>query len=633
MPVTDLVNTSGAKQFVYPVPVALLSEDSGAPTPADASDTIIPIRVVRSAGGRMDFADLEIPITENLVNREQPADFARIIDIRLSMAGDTYPTPSGPSQHLGDYVKETEEVSSTGEKLTGQSQVKSYHYGKTLRGMLVYNKLKDANEWIDGEILFNPMVDGKVLKNQSSKQRGGGLNSYLWAHPETSQTSRSTTWQTQSLSDWTLLNAVQTLCEACNDGETFIRNPETAELAVLSGAPVMHDIRLKAGEYLPHYLDRILPPLGFNWFLKYTADPAASTKTKPKIHFFKRFEGTSKKIFFQMPGSTPLDLALSNVNQYSVTRSIADSINEVEIFGDYVRREITLKLWPMWAATDDGTSRTALDKTASGSGYFSDKQLVWRAWGANLDGSLTGLRSDALAAGNPPDLTTVFPVWIPHRRTIEEPISMYGQDTRIPYYLEYSVNAGTDWALCPDEWGAKLAPDDIVVIFDADMPPEELMTAGTSARLRITGTVAGDSRLRGFAEKQTYSVNGRNVRMTLTLEDKFQDRQVQTTGTWASTIPSSATDERDDTDEIQTHAEEIRDRNNGAELDCEVSLPGFHVGFYEIGDLITEIDGREVSLNAASPTDPTPRYPQITEIRLEVTDKGPRTVLILDRGD
>ena len=349
MPVTDLVNTTGAKQFVYPVPVALLSEDSGAPTPANASDSIIPVRIVRSAGGRMDFADLEFPLDSSLVSRSQPADFARMIDVRMSMTGDTWPTPSGVSQHLGDYVKETEEYTSTGEKLTGQSQVKNYHYGKPLRGMLVYNKLKNANEWIDGDIVFNPQTDGKVLPNQSSKQRGGGLNSYLWAHPETSQTSRSTTWQTQSLSDWTLSTAVQSLCEACNDGETFIRNPGSTELAVLSSAPVMHDIRLKAGEYLPHYLDRILPPLGFNWFLKYIADPSNSAKTKPQINFFKRFSGTAKKLYCQMPGEV-LDLSKSNVNQYSVTRSIADSVNEVEIFGDYVRREITLKLWPMWAA-------------------------------------------------------------------------------------------------------------------------------------------------------------------------------------------------------------------------------------------------------------------------------------------
>lgn len=120
--------------------------------------------------------------------------------------------------------------------------------------------------------------------------------------------------------------------------------------------------------------------------------------------------------------------------------------------------------------------------------------------------------------------------------------------------------------------------------------------------------------------------------MVLHLPEKFQDRKVQRTGDFASQIPSSVGDERDDSEEIEDYAIEIRDRNNGAELDCELSLPGIHVDAYEIGDLITEIDGREVSLNAASTEDPTPRYPQITEVRVEINDDGPKTILVLDRG-
>jgi hypothetical protein len=639
MPFTDIVNTTGAKIIAYPVPVALLGAAGGErPTVEDASNSIIPTRIVRSAGGaRLDYVDLEIPISSNLVNREQPADFARMIDVRLSLTGDTWPEPSGPCQHFGDYLVEHERVVNEGESLTAQSQLRPYHFGITLRGMLVWNQLTEANDWIDGEIFFNPAVDGKVLGNRSDKQRSEDLTSFLWAHPETSLTSLGQTWQTQTLSEWSLLTAIQSLCHACNENETIILNPGTSDLAVLSGGPEVKDIRLEPGQYLPHYLDKILLPLGFNWRIKYLPDEEEGEegKTKPQITFFKRFEGTKKQVYMQMPGAV-LDLEESNVNQYSISRSIADSINEAEVFGDYIRREITLPLYPMWAAADDSTSSSALDKTASGSGYYSSKQLVWRAWGANEAGDLTGLRSDAHAAGDPPDLTSVFPgAYIPHRRTIDEPISMYGQTVRIPFYLEYSTDGGTTWALCKDEFGAKLMPDMIGVLFDADVPPEELKAAGDNARLRITGTVAGDSRLRGFAAKQEYSVNGRNVRMTLNLPEKFQDRRVQTTGDFASTIPSSSTDTRNDTDAIEDYAEEIRDRNNGAEVDAEISMPGFHVGEdgYEIGDLITAIEGRDVSLNAASAEDPNPRYPQITEIRLEVTDKGPRTVLVLDRGN
>ncbi len=286
-----------------PVPVALLSESSGAPTAADASDTIIPVRVVRSAGEG--WTSRTLRFRSPPVSSTGTAGRLRENDRRSNLSGsDTWPTPSGPSQHLGDYVKETEEVSQTGEKLTGQSQVKPYHYGKPLRGMLVFNKLKNSNEWIDGEILFNPMVDGKVLPNQSSKQRGGGLNSYLWAHPETSQTSRSTTWQTQSLSNWTLLNAVQTLCDSCNDGEAFIRNPGTGELAVLSGAPVMHDIRLKAGEYLPHYLEQDLATTRVQLVLEIHRRSCERGQDETADSLLQTIRGTSKKLFFQMPGKS-----------------------------------------------------------------------------------------------------------------------------------------------------------------------------------------------------------------------------------------------------------------------------------------------------------------------------------------
>jgi hypothetical protein len=91
MPFTDIVNTTGAKIFVYPVPSVLLGDAGGAiPTPENAVSTIIPKRIVRSAGGgRLDFADLVFPLSANLVNRSQPASFTRVIDVRLSMPGDT----------------------------------------------------------------------------------------------------------------------------------------------------------------------------------------------------------------------------------------------------------------------------------------------------------------------------------------------------------------------------------------------------------------------------------------------------------------------------------------------------------------------------------------------------------------
>jgi hypothetical protein len=636
MTTTDYVNTDGDKAIVYPVPVIWLgAAGGGIPTSEDASTSLIPVRIVQAAGGkRLDYVDIAIPLSAHMVDRVQPANFTRVIDVRLPLADDEWPEATGVSVHLGDYVQETEQVSKDGETLTAQSQVRGWHFGETIQGMLVWNQHSAENKWMHTDVMFNPVIDKKVMGNQSSKQRGGGFTSYLWAHPETSLTSASTTWQTQSLSEWTLLNAVQALVDACNPNETFIRNPETGDYAVFSGGPSLHDVKLKRGEYLPDLLDKLLPPLGFNWFLAYDEDPENEGQTKPQLKFFKRFEGTEKQLYFQAPGPTvALDLELSNVNQYSVTRSISDCINEVEVMGDFIAREITLPLYPIWPSADDGITRSALDKSDPESSYnTAGKELVWRAWAANEAGDYTGLRADALAAGTPPNLSSVFGTWIAHRRTIEEPITYLGSGKeRRTFHLEYSTDGGATWQLCKDSFGAKLMPNQIGILFDGDLPPEEIMDAGTDARLRITGLVRGDSRIRGYAPRLSHSVNARSSRMSLTLEDKFQDRQVQTTGTYASVLSGSA-DERVDTDEIEDYAEEIRDRNNGAEVDAEIRIPGICLE-YEIGDLITEIDGRNISLNRASDEDPTPRYPQVVERRFEYTDKGPVTTLVLDRGD
>jgi hypothetical protein len=116
--------------------------------------------------------------------------------------------------------------------------------------------------------------------------------------------------------------------------------------------------------------------------------------------------------------------------------------------------------------------------------------------------------------------------------------------------------------------------------------------------------------------------------------EKFQSRWRQTLGDYASVFADGTllADEKDDTEEIQSYAEKLRDQNHYAELDCEFRLPGWHLE-YKIGDLITKINGREISLDAAPETAPVTRYVQIVERRFELTASGgPSTVLIVDRG-
>ena len=61
-------------------------------------------------------------------------------------------------------------------------------------------------------------------------------------------------------------------------------------------------------------------------------------------------------------------------------------------------------------------------------------------------------------------------------------------------------------------------------------------------------------------------------------------------------------------------------------------MPGIHgTEAYQIGNLVTKVNGREISLDMASDTAPTPKYPQITGIEYRTDKDGPQTILTLSR--
>ena len=327
----------------------------------------------------------------------------------------------------------------------------------------------------------------------------------------------------------------------------------------------------------------------------------------------------------------------SNLNQFEVSNAIGDSFNRVIVLGDFERAEVTLDLYPAWPAADDSINPEDIAKDGP---QYPGKETVWRLWIANEAGDLDpGItRLGQLPAV--PQLQDVFSKYFPHRRVIEDPLTYwsendYGGDSdrkqRFPIRLEYSTDAGYTWQPEDPEWTVRLCPDQIGVLFDGNEIPSILYEAGDQARLRITGTVAGDARLKADVPKQSGAVNGRDFQQVLAVPDKFVKRWRQEYGPYASTLVDTGNpaDERNDYTEAVQYAELIRDRNHYADVTCEFRLPGWH-DEYKIGDLLTKIAGREISLNAA-PTGYT-RYVQIVERRWEMGNGGPSTVLIVDRG-
>jgi hypothetical protein len=625
----DTLNTTPTLAYQYPELTVCIGDANGNAPGTDVFSDVYARMVVQSAGGsRLDFATLEYALTSHLQNRTQPADFTRMVDVLI-------PTPTNKIKlHRGDYVTETTRVDQSSESLTAQVQLRPYHFGDPCTGYTVWHEADGQEQRIEDDIVFNPMVDQRILFNKSSKLRSnvGGNTINLWIHPEAADDAVGADYHLQTRQEWALKEAVMAICWELNQQQQFVDNPTQADVdSALSSAPPVRDLRIPLGVSLHQALDTLLIPNGYNWYVDYKTDAL-----KPQIKVFTIGSGTQKELKFQAVGST-LNLDNSNLNQFEVSNAIGDSFNRVIVLGDFERAEVTLDLYPAWPAADDSINPEDIAKDGP---QYPGKETVWRLWIANEAGDLDpGItRLGQLPAV--PQLQDVFSKYFPHRRVIEDPLTYwsendYGGDNdrkqRFPIKLEYSTDAGYTWQPEDPEWTVRLCPDQIGVLFDGNEIPTILYEAGDQARLRITGTVAGDARLKADVPKQSGAVNGRDFQQVLAVPDKFVKRWRQEYGLYASVLTDTGNpaDERDDLAEARSYAELIRDRNHYADVTCEFRLPGWH-DEYKIGDLLTKIAGREISLNAA-PTGYT-RYVQIVERRWEMGSGGPSTVLIVDRG-
>jgi len=620
---TDIFNENDRLVVPYEEFTVLLGpEDGTTPSDADTFENVYCSIVVQSAGSRIDYADLRYSLSESLADREQPATFARMVEIR-------FPEPDGTVIHLGDYVGEGFRIDQQSESLTVSSQLRPYHFGEPVSGYLVWDAIDAAERKISDHIVFNPTVDNKTLFNRSDKTRTGtGLSGHLWTHPEIADSSVGETYQGQTREEWTLSDVVHSLCELLNPDEEFIKRPGADDLFILSGAPPIRNVIIELGTRLPAAMDKILIPLGYNHRIDYEQSP-------PQIVFFKIGSGEEKEVYWPEVGGT-VDPATANVNQLVVNNSIGDSFNQVVVLGEFEEAELTLPLYPAWPSANDSIASADLAKK-DGSEYASNES-AWRLFVANEAGDIDPTTSRLGRTPSVPDLGSVFTIATPHRRTLGEPLTYQVNDSdtnakkqRRPVKVEYSTDGGTTWKPEEPDWTIKLCPDQIGVYFDGNEIPQELYDAGSSGRLRITGTVFSDYRVRGYAAKQAWSVNARVNEQVILAPENFQRRWRQSSGTYASVLTGSA-DERNDSTAIEDYAEKIRDQNHYAEIDCEFRLPGWHKE-YKIGDLITKVAGREISLDSAPSAAPAQRYVQIVERRFEMSATGgPSTVLIVDRG-
>ncbi len=634
--------------------VFLGPENGLPPDSSDFVDWLVPITIEQTAGGAKDdyceFAwDLDRS-GERITDLETPTKFSRQVEVRVQ--NDLLPPEEWQLVFWGDLTQQQIKVAQ-GETVTVLGRIADYHFGLPCDGYDAWDYLTNTVVRVENDPIFNPLIDGVIEENRSGRTHPTSFYS-LWVNPETIRTPNA-----QSLAGevdagpWNLADAVDSTCKLLNAG-IYLRNPDVVNAAILSDANPPTNISLKRGSYLPDYLDGLLPPHGFSWFVSHAQkttdpdDPDSTLVSERQIRIFKIGEGIRREVWFQFPGSA-LDLDEQNLRAFSMIHDVSQLANKIVGKGSLIAREVTIELYRGWSVADDDLTLDDLSADKENfpeTQYYAGKQDVWRSWLANEDGSISGLRPEDPVLQvfptptTPTDLSSVLGPSVPRRRALGRCLTRDADGKRLPPQLEW-FTPDSVWEPAPKHWTWTVMPDRIGVYFTGPTPPQELRRNALNVRLRITGTITGDARLTATANRRESSPNAREVVLHLDLPDRFHDRQLASGDAWTGQDPSTGeqtvftstmdqtngADTREDSAALQSYVDTIQTTEESAVVSA--TLPIFGLDFsYEIGQIITAIEGRNINFNRNSRSAATSKHLQIMGRRFLVQQQT--TLLIVE---
>lgn len=656
--------------------VVLLGDDDGSnPTTENEVEYLRPLKISRMAGARsLVTAIFEYDLTktgERLVDLRTPSKWKRIIEIRQV---DDTDEAKASVLFWGELAAQDITIDDKGEKAIVRAAINRYHFGDGSNGgILTGAVVRDPNSGDEvtlqaDNIAFNPVVDGKPRPNRSQHTHSED-EYHLWVDVESVRTESA-----QNLSNderepvaWTLRRALDTIQRAINPDETWIEND--LEPGALDESIALKSIELPVGASLPEYLDRLLVPFGFSWYITFGLDegdgeidgeeeppPPQSTRS---IKIFKTAEGPKKKLLFQRPGES-YDPAKSNTPILTVSTDVGRLVNEIICQGGVEEREVTIELRRGWSEDEDDLGVDDLRRSDKES-QFATSPNAWRLWVANEAGDWTDTRDPAYSV---PDFSTIFSTYVPKRRPIDDCLTLDAQKVRRKPLVECYIDEA--WTQAPPEWGYTVLTDQLGIRFTGDTPPEALVSMGEDARIRITGTIKGDVRIESARNNLDGSPLGRTARMVVDVSDRFFDRKRIEYGKDADpTFPlvdgtsfdfystfskrreetddgfeefpgdraseGTLVDSADDTDDIQDYADKLVEVEGAADLTVSATTFGIATEF-EIGDLIEKVEGREISFNRQSVDSGDERFPQVIGIVHDLENQSTELILASNDG-
>lgn len=593
---------------------------NGAPNPA-----LRALTVHRSTGGgTRDNATIEIDLSARGTGQEWITNFAMNGGAGAAVQVTAFPGGAPQLIHSGVAVLPRIEIAGDREKLSFVSRVEPWMFGAPLAGVLVWDPLSGQLVTVFEDCVFNPEIDDAVLPNQSTELRLLGITPVM-LDPESVRTPEAIAVQGDAPSFWTLQTAIAYLCWSLNEAQAYVQNP--LGFALIPEAP-LSNCRLERGKFLSDYLDDLLPRYGLTWGLDYSADV-------PRIAFFVRGLGTLNSVQLGLPGST---YAGDNAVETAIDFDVGSAVNQVICYGDWLHVESTFVLSRGWNAALDATDEKDLAKDGA---LYNDPGLgyreVWRKWVLNEAGDYVGLRPELRA---PFDLSTLFNSPTPPRRRAFLPTITLGGDGA-PYgavdgvHVEFSTDGGATWKTIAslEDRTCVILERECGVLFDGFFPPAELIRAGAAALVRATATVRADLRLGTVVGPDASSPLAALSPVLIDGSKSFHWRVVAATSVFAAKIATGAleADAADDTLDLEAYADWLQETFDLADCSGRCVVEGLDTigsgGVYDLGQLITGVNGRAISLNAQSASSGEIRFPQIVAIDYDC-QRQRRTLLL-----
>lgn len=528
------------------------------------------------------------------------------------------------------------------------SRMERTHFGLPLGFQFVWNPLISQVVEVDHDVVFNPEVDGVgIIGNKRVGTENIPVSTPLFIDPGSTESAASNTLQrtTQSTPDqadriaelaftnWNLVDAVEFICWSCNRPQKYVTNPTRSELLRVLNADlgILKNHRLRPDLYLNEALDELLAPYGYSWKIEYTS------ATSRKIVIVQNGVGEKMVVLWQ-PAGSKLDIAKQNADLVRIDYDASMAITGVLAVGSFTEIEATFELMPAWDKADDNTPLAKLLKNGVVDWDNNPRyHRVWRDWVLNEAGDYPRAWNTLFKPNGCDEQANSFLITefaghadvVPRRRKFL-PMLTRGPDGQplgqvggcdVEWWNPRragGLGAGWDklWTNVP-MLECRLLEKECGIKFTGSIPPVMIMRQGNDARVRITATYRSDYRIYFGAGRRNSSTNPDENTAVLDVGRRFHWRGLHRGSKYFSDVSGGRkqADLVDGREALRRFAIAAREAYDQAQCSGSIRLEGCNHWQYDLGNLITKVEGRNLALGVTKPAAEQPvRYPQLLGI-------------------